>query len=100
VTETQSLEAVEPAFEKEFAAHGEQLGATDVSPYEPAGHWHALRINTIENASVKEKILQAIKLMQAYPTPLAGEVEVPRHNWQVSDVLVGMPPNPDAHLLQ
>ncbi len=96
----QALEAVEPAFEKEFVAHGEQVGATNVSPYEPAGHWHALRIKTIENSSVKENILQAIKRKQAYPTPLAGGVDVPRHSSQVSDVPVGMPPNPDAHLLQ
>ncbi len=91
---------VEPNPEKKPAEHNVHVGAADVSPYEPAGHWHALRIKTIENLSVKEKILQAIKRKQAYPTPLAGEVEVPRHSSQVSDVLVGMPPYPDAHLLQ
>ncbi len=49
-TEVQSLEAVEPAFEKEFAVHGEQVGFTDVSPYEPAGHSHTLRIKITESA--------------------------------------------------
>jgi hypothetical protein len=99
----QALEAVEPAGEKELVVHTEQAGVAEVSPYEPAGHSHALQIEASAAISgsmdvAGERLNRKDK--QAYPMPLAGLLEVLTHKLQVKEVSVGMPPYPGAHLLQ